>query len=75
MIIYNGSVWHEHGPNVTDAPRRSIQGAFIRRIEKAALDWRSRMRPETLTLSGIGFSGTALVRSVARIKHQLTSYG
>lgn len=49
MIIYNGSVWHEHGPNVTDAPRRSIQGAFIRRTDKAALDWRSRMRPETLT--------------------------
>lgn len=49
MIIYNGSVWHEHGPNLTDAPRRCIQGAFIRRTEKAALDWRSRMRPETLS--------------------------
>ena len=49
MIIYNGSVWHEHGPNITDAPRRSIQGAFIRRTEKAAIDWRSRMRPETLS--------------------------
>jgi hypothetical protein len=55
MIIYNGSVWHEHGPNVTDAPRRSIQGAFIRRTEKAAWDWRSRMRPETLIrLSPLG---------------------
>jgi ectoine hydroxylase-related dioxygenase (phytanoyl-CoA dioxygenase family) len=49
MIIYNGSVWHEHGPNMTHSPRRSIQGAFIRRIEKAALDWQSRMRPETLS--------------------------
>jgi Protein involved in biosynthesis of mitomycin antibiotics/polyketide fumonisin len=48
MIIYNGSVWHEHGPNLTDTPRRSIQGAFIRRTERAALDWRSRMRPEVL---------------------------
>ncbi len=48
MIIYNGSVWHEHGPNRTGAPRRSIQGAFIRRTEIAALDWRSRMRPDVL---------------------------
>jgi len=49
MIIYNGSLWHEHGPNETDMPRRSIQGAFIRRTETPALDWRSRMDPETLT--------------------------
>ena len=49
MIIYNGSVWHEHGPNLTDSPRRSIQGAFIRRTEKAAMDWPSRMSPETLS--------------------------
>ena len=48
MIIYNGSVWHEHGPNLTDSPRRSIQGALIRRTEKSAIDWQSRMRPETL---------------------------
>lgn len=48
MIIYNGSVWHEHGPNTTGAGRRSIQGAFIRRTEKPALDWQSRMRAETV---------------------------
>ena len=49
MIIYNGSVWHEHGPNTTGSPRRSIQGAFIRRTEKSSLDWRSRIRPETVS--------------------------
>ena len=49
MILYNGSVWHEHGPNQTDVPRRSIQGAFIRRTERPALDWHSRMRPEVLS--------------------------
>jgi hypothetical protein len=49
MIIYNGSVWHEHGPNMTNSPRRSIQGAFIRATKKAALDWQSRMCPETLS--------------------------
>lgn len=49
MIIYNGSVWHEHGANLTDSPRRSIQGALIRRTEKSAIDWQARMRPETLS--------------------------
>jgi ectoine hydroxylase-related dioxygenase (phytanoyl-CoA dioxygenase family) len=49
MLIYNGSVWHEHGPNLTDSPRRSIQGALIRRTEKPAIDWQTRMRPETLS--------------------------
>jgi Phytanoyl-CoA dioxygenase (PhyH) len=49
MIVYNGSVWHEHGPNLTDSPRRSIQGALIRRTEKSAIDWQSRMRPDTLS--------------------------
>jgi Phytanoyl-CoA dioxygenase (PhyH) len=49
MILYNGSVWHAHGPILTDVPRRSIQGAFIRRAERPALDWHSRMRPEVLS--------------------------
>lgn len=47
MLIYNGSVWHEHGANLTDSPRRSIQGAFIRRTEKPTIDWQTRIRPET----------------------------
>ena len=48
MIIYSGAVWHEHGPNLTNSPRRSIQGAFIRRTEKSAVDWQARTPPETL---------------------------
>ena len=35
LIIFNGSVWHGHGPNETDQPRRSLQGAYIRRTEKS----------------------------------------
>jgi Phytanoyl-CoA dioxygenase (PhyH) len=35
MIIYNGSVWHGHSTNQTDEPRRSIQGAYIRREARA----------------------------------------
>jgi hypothetical protein len=37
VIVYNGSVWHGHGPNYTGAPRRSIQGAYIRRTEAPAI--------------------------------------
>lgn len=48
MIIYNGSVWHGHGANTTGKPRRSIQGAFIRREARRLIDLTSRMRPEML---------------------------
>jgi ectoine hydroxylase-related dioxygenase (phytanoyl-CoA dioxygenase family) len=49
MIIYNGSVWHGHGANLTDKPRRSIQGAFIRREAPSGEDLPARMKAETLT--------------------------
>lgn len=48
LIIFNGSVWHGHGANHTNEPRRSIQGAFIRRTEPSGEDLRQRMREETL---------------------------
>ncbi|MEZ5428335.1 MAG: phytanoyl-CoA dioxygenase family protein [Pyrinomonadaceae bacterium] len=47
MIIFNGSVWHGHSANMTDRPRRSIQGAFIPRVSQAATDFQSRMNSET----------------------------
>ena len=31
MLVYTGSVWHGHGANRSDRPRRSIQGAYIPR--------------------------------------------
>jgi len=31
MVVYHGSVVHGHGPNLTDRPRRSIQGAYVPR--------------------------------------------
>jgi hypothetical protein len=52
LIVFNGSVWHGHGTNVSAEPRRSIQGAFIRRDERPAMDWPARMRPETLARLG-----------------------
>jgi ectoine hydroxylase-related dioxygenase (phytanoyl-CoA dioxygenase family) len=52
MIVYNGSVWHGHGANPSDAARRSIQGAYIRREAKSGVDLPGRMRPETLSRIG-----------------------
>jgi len=52
MIIYNGSVWHGHGRNETLTPRRSIQGAFIRRDLQSGTDLASRLLPETLRRIG-----------------------
>ena len=51
VIVYNGSVWHGHGANATDRPRRSIQGAYIRR-DARGFDLAARMRPETLARIG-----------------------
>ena len=48
IIIYNGSVWHGWTANRSAQPRRSIQGAFIRRECQSGVDLSARMRPETL---------------------------
>jgi ectoine hydroxylase-related dioxygenase (phytanoyl-CoA dioxygenase family) len=52
VIVYNGSVVHGHGPNDTDRPRRSIQGAYIRRSATSGFGLASRMRAETLERIG-----------------------
>ena len=48
IIVYNGSTWHGHGANVTDRPRRSIQGAYIRRTRKPSVHLPARMQLATL---------------------------
>ena len=54
IIIYNGSVWHGWTANRSAKPRRSIQGAFIRRECQSGVDLSARMRPETLArISGL----------------------
>jgi ectoine hydroxylase-related dioxygenase (phytanoyl-CoA dioxygenase family) len=45
VVVYNGSVWHGHGVNQTKEPRRSIQGAYIRRDDKQGTNQAARMRP------------------------------
>src|SRR5947209_9319072 len=52
IIIYNGSVWHGHSANRSAKPRRSIQGAFIRREAQSAVNHAARIRPETLDRIG-----------------------
>jgi len=52
IIIYNGSIWHGHTANATGQPRRSIQGAYIRRDAQAGVDQAARIRPDTLSRIG-----------------------
>lgn len=52
VIIYNGSVWHGHTANSSDEPRRSIQGAYVRREAQSGINLSERMRPETLARIG-----------------------
>lgn len=64
VVIYNGSVWHGHGDNQTNEPRRSIQGAYIRRDDKQGTNQAARMRPETLARIG------ALAQYVLNVESQ-----
>ena len=47
LIVFNGSTWHGHAANSSNAPRRSLQGAFIPRTGRAATDFCGRMRSGT----------------------------
>ena len=47
LLIFNGSTWHGHTANTSNAPRRSLQGAFSPRNGRAGTDFSLRMRPET----------------------------
>jgi hypothetical protein len=47
LIIFNGSTWHGHSANTSDAPRRSLQGAFIPHAGQAATNFAARMQPDT----------------------------
>jgi hypothetical protein len=52
MIVFNGSVWHGHTVNCSAEPRRSIQGAYIRREAESGERLPTRMLPETLSRIG-----------------------
>ena len=48
MILFNGSVWHGHSANTSNEPRRSIQGAYIRREAPSGSNLPARMQAATL---------------------------
>lgn len=52
LLVFDASIWHGHAANTSTAPRRSIQGYFVRRDAASGSDLRSRMRPETLARLG-----------------------
>lgn len=52
VILYNGSIWHGHTANSSDEPRRSIQGAYIRREALSGDSLPAHVRPETLARIG-----------------------
>jgi len=47
LIVFHGSTWHGHSENTSNGPRRSLQGAFIPRGGQAAIDFATRMQPDT----------------------------
>jgi hypothetical protein len=48
VIVFDGSTWHGQGANVSNEPRRSIQGTYIPRAGTSATDWTS-LHSEILT--------------------------
>jgi ectoine hydroxylase-related dioxygenase (phytanoyl-CoA dioxygenase family) len=46
LLLFDGSVWHGHGANITSGLRRSVQGALIPKAATAAIDHRHAVRPE-----------------------------
>jgi ectoine hydroxylase-related dioxygenase (phytanoyl-CoA dioxygenase family) len=48
LIVFNASIWHGHSENRSSRRRRSVQGHFVPRDAKGAIDYRARMRAETL---------------------------
>src|SRR5918993_4497678 len=52
LLIFNGSTWHGHTASRSDAPRRSLQGAFIPRDGRPASDFAGRMSAATRSAPG-----------------------
>ena len=65
MIVYNGSVWHGHTANQSAEPRRSLQGAYVRRGCEPWANWSTRLTPETFDRVG------PLARYVLAVEQQI----
>jgi ectoine hydroxylase-related dioxygenase (phytanoyl-CoA dioxygenase family) len=52
LIVFDASIWHGHSANRSPRPRRSVQGHFVAHDATSALDYHSRMKPDTLARIG-----------------------
>jgi ectoine hydroxylase-related dioxygenase (phytanoyl-CoA dioxygenase family) len=48
LVLYDGGVLHGYGDNRSRGPRRSLQGAWVRRSLPQAIDQRGRLRSDTV---------------------------
>jgi ectoine hydroxylase-related dioxygenase (phytanoyl-CoA dioxygenase family) len=46
LLLFDGSLWHGHGANLTSRCRRSVQGAFVPRTAGSIADHRRAIRPQ-----------------------------
>ncbi|HXI31550.1 MAG TPA: phytanoyl-CoA dioxygenase family protein [Vicinamibacterales bacterium] len=74
VVVYNGSVWHGHAVNHTAEPRRSIQGAYIRRDDRQGTNQSARMRPDTLARLGPLAKYVLNVESELPVTRELTQH-
>ena len=51
MVVFDASIWHGHTANVSDAPRRSLKGYFVRRVVRSLVE-AGRVCPQTLARVG-----------------------
>jgi len=47
LIVFNASIWHGHTANITEHPRRSVQGYFVRRSTQSGSDFANCLLPST----------------------------
>jgi ectoine hydroxylase-related dioxygenase (phytanoyl-CoA dioxygenase family) len=52
LIVFNASIWHGRTANVTEHPRRSVQGYFVRRNARSGSDFASFLLPSARTRMG-----------------------
>jgi len=72
VLVFNGSTWHGQGINDSGEPRRSLQGAFIPRAWRGAIDFSQRMTPQTRErLGGVAHAVLAL----PDVSHRLSPDG
>ena len=63
MILFNGSVWHGSGANLSGKPRRSVQGSLIPRTATSVIDYEETLPPAVW--NQLSAAGRAILRGDA----------